>query len=528
MLVENTLEPKTSIKGLAAIIGASSVGTLIEWYDFYIFGSLATIISTQFFPKDNPTAAFLSTLATFAAGFVVRPFGALFFGRLGDLIGRKYTFMVTLVLMGGATFAIGLVPKFETIGYFAPFLVLVLRLLQGLALGGEYGGAATYVAEHSPKGQRGFWTSWIQITATAGLFISLAVILITKNSMDKATWEDWGWRIPFLVSIIMVYISVLIRKNMSESPLFAKAKAEGKTSTNPLKESFGKKENFKMVLLALFGATMGQGVVWYTGQFYAQTFLLKIMNIDFDQANKLLIIALMMGTPFFVLFGWLSDKVGRKPIMLAGMLLAVVCYRPIYEKMYQTANLANKEEITADTKVETTRTLAPKSTTDSLFTTTTTKAYVDGTSYKEVKKVTLIVGKAEADQPKADITKTVKINNSDTWILIWMIFIQLIFVTMAYGPIAAFLVEMFPVKIRYTSMSLPYHVGNGIFGGLMPAIATYLVTTAKDANSVAEKAGQAVVNAQPYLEGLKYPMIVATICFVIGLIYIKEDRTARD
>ena len=283
-----------------------------------------------------------------------------------------------------------------------------------------------------------------------------------------------------------------------------------------------------MVLLALFGATMGQGVVWYTGQFYAQTFLLKIMNIDFDQANKLLIIALMMGTPFFVLFGWLSDKVGRKPIMLAGMLLAVVCYRPIYEKMYQTANLANKEEITADTKVETTRTLAPKSTTDSLFTTTTTKAYVDGTSYKEVKKVTLIAGKAEADQPKADITKTVKINNSDTWVLIWMIFIQLIFVTMAYGPIAAFLVEMFPVKIRYTSMSLPYHIGNGIFGGLMPAIATYLVTTAKDANSVAEKAGQAVVNAQPYLEGLKYPMIVAAICFVIGLIYIKEDRTARD
>ena len=315
---------------------------------------------------------------------------------------------------------------------------------------------------------------------------------------------------------------------MSESPLFAKAKAEGKTSTNPLKDSFGKKENFKMVLLALFGATMGQGVVWYTGQFYAQTFLLKIMNIDFDQANKLLIIALMMGTPFFVLFGWLSDKVGRKPIMLAGMLLAVVCYRPIYEKMYQTANLANKEEITADTKVETTRTLAPKSTTDSLFTTTTTKAYVDGTSYKEVKKVTLIAGKAEADQPKADITKTVKINNSDTWVLIWMIFIQLIFVTMAYGPIAAFLVEMFPVKIRYTSMSLPYHIGNGIFGGLMPAIATYLVTTAKDANSVAEKAGQAVVNAQPYLEGLKYPMIVAAICFVIGLIYIKEDRTARD
>ncbi|PWK28563.1 putative MFS family arabinose efflux permease [Arcicella aurantiaca] len=524
----STHTEKTSTKGLAAIIGASSVGTLIEWYDFYIFGSLATIISTQFFPKDNPTAAFLSTLATFAAGFVVRPFGALFFGRLGDLIGRKYTFMVTLVLMGGATFAIGLVPKYETIGFFAPLLVLVLRLLQGLALGGEYGGAATYVAEHSPAGQRGFWTSWIQITATAGLFISLGVILVTKNSMEKASWEDWGWRIPFLVSIIMVYVSVLIRKNMSESPLFAKAKAEGKTSVNPLKESFGNKLNFKYVLLALFGATMGQGVVWYTGQFYAQTFLLKIMNIDFDQANTLLIIALMMGTPFFVLFGWLSDRIGRKGIMLTGMLLGVLCYRPIYEKMYQTTNLKNKEEITAETKVETKRELVANSTTDSLITTTTNKAYVDGTTYKEVKKVTILAGKDAADQPKADVTKTVKINDSDKWTLIMMVFIQLIFVTMAYGPIAAFLVEMFPVKIRYTSMSLPYHIGNGVFGGLMPAIATYLVSTAKDANDAAEKAGQAIVNAQPYLEGLKYPMIVAGVCFVIGLLYIKEDKSIRD
>ncbi|MEA5458874.1 MFS transporter [Arcicella sp. LKC2W] len=524
----STHTEKTSTKGLAAIIGASSVGTLIEWYDFYIFGSLATIISTQFFPKDNPTAAFLSTLATFAAGFVVRPFGALFFGRLGDLIGRKYTFMVTLVLMGGATFAIGLVPKYETIGFFAPLLVLVLRLLQGLALGGEYGGAATYVAEHSPAGQRGFWTSWIQITATAGLFISLGVILVTKNSMEKASWEDWGWRIPFLVSIIMVYVSVLIRKNMSESPLFAKAKAEGKTSVNPLKESFGNKLNFKFVLLALFGATMGQGVIWYTGQFYAQTFLLKIMNIDFDQANTLLIIALMLGTPFFVLFGWLSDKIGRKGIMLTGMLLGVLCYRPIYEKMYQTTNLKNKEEVTANTKVEVKRELAPKSTTDSLITTTTNKSYVDGTTYKEVKKLTIVAGKAEADQPKAEVTKTVKINDSDKWTLIMMVFIQLIFVTMAYGPIAAFLVEMFPVKIRYTSMSLPYHIGNGVFGGLMPAIATYLVSTAKDANDVAEKAGQAIVNAQPYLEGLKYPMIVAGVCFVIGLLYIKEDKSIRD
>ena len=489
------MSEKKSTAGLASIIGASSVGTLIEWYDFYIFGSLATIISTQFFPKDNPTAAFLSTLATFAAGFVVRPFGALFFGRLGDLIGRKYTFMVTLVLMGGATFAIGCVPGYETIGFFAPLLVLVLRLLQGLALGGEYGGAATYVAEHAPANEKGFWTSWIQITATAGLFISLAVILITQSSMGKEKFEEWGWRVPFWVSIIMVYVSVLIRKNMHESPLFAKAKAEGKTSANPLKESFGNKYNFKYVLLALFGATMGQGVIWYTGQFYAQTFLLKICNIDFQQANTLLIIALMMGTPFFVFFGWLSDKIGRKGIMLTGMLLGVLCYRPIYEKIYQTANTKNKEEITAKTTEEVKRALV-EGTADSLITTTVTKEYTDGTKYKE----------------------------GDKWTMIWMVFVQLLFVTMAYGPIAAFLVEMFPVKIRYTSMSLPYHIGNGVFGGLMPAIATYLVSKAKDANAAAEKAGQAVVNSQPYLEGLKYPMLIAGICFVIGLLYIKEKK----
>lgn len=290
---------------------------MIEWYDFYIFGSLATIIATKFFPDGNPTAAFLSTLATFAAGFVVRPFGAIFFGRLGDLIGRKYTFMVTLLLMGGATFMIGLIPSYETIGFLAPTLVLLLRLLQGLALGGEYGGAATYVAEHSPADKRGFWTSWIQITATAGLFVSLIVIQLTQNSMSKEAFAEWGWRVPFLVSIIMVYVSVLIRKNMHESPLFAKAKAEGKTSTNPLKESFGNRYNFKFVLLALLGATMGQGVVWYTGQFYALSFLQKVMAIDLQQSNALMTYALMLGTPFFVLFGWLSDKIGRKGIMLA-------------------------------------------------------------------------------------------------------------------------------------------------------------------------------------------------------------------
>lgn len=514
-------------QSLAYIIGASSVGTLIEWYDFYIFGSLATVIATKFFPPDNPTAAFLSTLATFAAGFVVRPFGALFFGRLGDLIGRKYTFMVTLILMGGATFLIGCIPSYETIGFFAPLLVLLLRFLQGLALGGEYGGAATYVAEHSPAERRGFWTSWIQTTATIGLFVSLLVIMVTRNTLGTEAFNDWGWRIPFWVSLIMVGVSFIIRRNMHESPLFAKAKAEGKTSANPLKESFGNKYNFKFVLLALFGATMGQGVVWYTGQFYALSFLQKICNVDDNQVNVIIALGLLLGTPFFVIFASLSDKIGRKGIMLAGMLLAIICYRPIFEKIYQTTNLKNKEEIVANTKVEVKRALAPESEVDSLITTTTTKEFTDGTKYKEVKKVTILAD-ASKEAPKPDVKKTTTINNSDRNTLVLMVFILLLFVTMAYGPIAAFLVEMFPTRIRYSSMSLPYHIGNGVFGGLMPAIATYLATRAKDINDAAEKAGQAIVNTQPYLEGLWYPIILAGVSFVIGLLYIKEDKNAND
>lgn len=514
-------------QGLASIIAASSVGTLIEWYDFYIFGSLATTISTKFFPADNPTAAFLSTLATFAAGFVVRPFGALFFGRLGDLIGRKYTFLVTLVLMGVSTFAIGLIPEYKTIGFVAPLLVLILRLLQGLALGGEYGGAATYVAEHSPDNRRGFWTSWIQTTATVGLFISLGVILITKKSMSPEDFEDYGWRIPFLISILMVLVSYIIRRNMSESPLFAKVKAEGKISTNPLKESFGNKLNFKFVLLALFGATMGQGVVWYTGQFYAQTFLLKTCNVDFEQANTLLIYAFALGTPFFVVFASLSDRIGRKGIMLVGMLLAIVCYRPIFDTMYQTANIKNKEEIKDKTKEETVAAMA-KNGVDSLYTTTLSKEFTDGTTYKEVKKLTVLADKS-AEAPKAEVTKTIVLNSSDRNTMVMMVFILMLFVTMAYGPIAAFLVEMFPTKIRYTSMSLPYHIGNGVFGGLMPTIATYLVSKAKDANDAAEKAGQAAVYAKPYLEGLWYPILIAGVCFVIGLLYINgKDHDVTD
>lgn len=520
----------TNTKGLWKIIGASSVGTLIEWYDFYIFGSLATIISTKFFPSDNPTAAFLATLATFAAGFVVRPFGALFFGRLGDLIGRKYTFMVTLLLMGGATFAIGCIPSYETIGFLAPLLVLLLRLLQGLALGGEYGGAATYVAEHAPSDKRGYWTSWIQTTATIGLFVSLLVIMGTRLALSKEQFAEWGWRVPFWVSIIMVLVSYIIRKNMHESPLFAKVKAEGKTATNPLKESFGNKLNFKFVLLALFGATMGQGVVWYTGQFYAMSFIEKVCSVDKMQSDTLMAIALLMGTPFFLVFGGLSDKIGRKKIMLAGMLIAVFAYRPIYEKMYQTVNLKNKTEIVANSTILGELKENKKNAGfDSVI--TTDKYYEDGTHMNEIKTITLENGMAKMVDGKAkiDIKKTITINDSDKWMLVFLVFIQVIFVTMVYGPIAAFLVELFPTKIRYTSMSLPYHIGNGVFGGLLPAVATYLASKAKDANTVAEKANEAMPFDKPYLEGLWYPIIVTGVCFIIGLVYINnKDKQVED
>ncbi|MDI5888949.1 MFS transporter [Flavobacterium yafengii] len=507
-----------STKGIWKVISASSMGTMIEWYDFYIFGSLAVVISTKFFPSDNPTAAFLSTLATFAAGFVVRPFGALFFGRLGDLIGRKYTFMVTLLLMGGATFLIGCIPSYETIGFMAPLLVLILRLLQGLALGGEYGGAATYVAEHAPVGQRGYWTSWIQTTATVGLFISLMVILATRNILTPEQFDEWGWRVPFWLSIVMVGVSYLIRKNMDESPVFAKAKSEGKTSTNPLKESFGNRYNMKFVLLALFGATMGQGVVWYTGQFYAMNFMKTVMAIDSSQVDTLLGVALILGTPFFVFFGWLSDKVGRKYIMMGGMLLAILLYRPIYKQMYETTSVKNKTEMVEKTTVLAELKENKKQTMDSIY--TTNKEYVDGTTFQEIKTVHLENGAVIVvdGKPKVDTKTTIKINSSDNWALIFLVFVQVLFVTMVYGPIAAFLVEMFPVKIRYTSMSLPYHVGNGIFGGLLPAISTYFVTNSKDLG-----------HPEFYLEGLWYPIVIAAVSFVVGMVYIKnKDKNAHE
>lgn len=510
---------KPSNKTIWSVITASSLGTLIEWYDFYIFGSLAVVLSTKFFPADNPTAAFLSTLATFAAGFVVRPFGALFFGRLGDMIGRKYTFLVTLLIMGGATFLIGCIPSYKTIGFFAPLLVLILRLLQGLALGGEYGGAATYVAEYSEPHRRGYWTSWIQTTATAGLFVSLIVILVTKSSLTTEEFEDWGWRVPFWISILMVGVSYMIRKNMKESPVFAKAKSEGKTSSNPLKESFGNKFNFKFVLLALFGAVMGQGVIWYTGQFYAMSFMQKVMNVDSAQVDTLMAVALFCGTPLFVLFGWLSDKVGRKSIMMLGMAIAIFSYRPIYDKMYKLADVATKVEITEKATLEGAVKVINESKIDSII--TTNKYYTDLTEMKEVKTKHFengVLMKDKEGKDKIDSKITKKINSQTKWALALLVFIQVIFVTMVYGPIAAFLVEMFPVRIRYTSMSLPYHIGNGVFGGLLPAVATYLVSNAK-------------TNGDPqfYLQGLWYPIVVAGVCLFIGLIYLNgKDKNIAD
>jgi MFS family permease len=512
----------TAKSSIFRVIATSSVGTMIEWYDFYIFGSLATIISTKFFPQDNPTAAFLSTLATFAAGFVVRPFGALFFGRLGDLIGRKYTFMVTLVLMGGATFLIGCVPSYETIGFMAPVLVLILRLLQGLALGGEYGGAATYVAEHAKDNQRGYLTSWIQTTATLGLFVSLLVIMATKSSMSKEAFDNWGWRVPFWTSILMLIVSYFIRRKMHESPLFQKAKDTGNISKNPLKESFGNRYNFKFVLLALLGATMGQGVIWYTGHYYAMNFLKNDCKVDGIQVEEIMALALLFGTPLFVFFGWFSDKIGRKPIMLAGMLIAILSYFPIYRSMYNTATNAHRTEMVEKGTVIVSMAADKKNPLDSIRTTKTHKVFADGAVYDESKDEMVFADAAKA-AAKPKIKAATKIATADYWSLIFLVFIQVVFVTMVYGPIAAFLVELFPTRIRYTSMSLPYHIGNGVFGGLMPAVATYLAANAK---------GTGPTPADPdwYLQGLWYPIVIAGVCFVIGLLYVNGNthKTIND
>ncbi|MBM3432904.1 MAG: MHS family MFS transporter [Bacteroidetes bacterium] len=429
---------------------------MIEWYDFYIFGMLAKTISVEFFPAGNPTAALLSTLAIFAAGFIVRPFGALVFGRLGDKVGRKYTFLLTLVLMGGSTFLIGCVPGYRSIGLLAPVLVLLLRLIQGLALGGEYGGAATYVAEHAPSNKRGYYTSWIQTTATLGLFLALGVILLVRSSMPEANFTpEWGgWRYPFWISLLLVGVSIYIRLNMSESPLFAELKSTGKTSVNPLRESFQHRANFKMVLLALFGAVMGEGVVWYTGQFYAQSFLETKCKLDFEQSRTILLWAIAGATPFFVLFGWLSDRVGRKWILMTGMLLAVLTYRPIFGYFLENSIALN---------------------------------------------------------PDATV---ITLPNEMYWRFVGLVFLLILYVTMVYGPIAAFLVELFPTRIRYTSMSLPYHIGNGVFGGLVPFIGLLLSTS---------------FPGDP-LVGLWYPISITALCLVIGVLYLdnKKDETVMD
>ncbi|XXF80022.1 MFS transporter [Myxococcaceae bacterium GXIMD 01537] len=420
------------------VILASAAGTMIEWYDFYIFGSLAPLISSYFFPKDHPTAAFLLTLATFATGFAVRPFGALFFGRIGDVVGRKYAFLVTLLLMGGATTVIGVLPTFETIGISAPLILVFIRLLQGLALGGEYGGAATYVAEHVPDEKRGFYTSFIQITASLGLFVSLAVILGVRLSIGEDAFKAWGWRIPFLISFLLVGMSLYVRVTLKESPIFQHLKKEGKTSTSPIKDSFGSKKNWKVILVALFGATAGQGVVWYTGQFYALFFLQNTLKVPFVTANIIVAVALALAMPLFVFFGGLSDRIGRKKVMMAGNLIAALSYYPIYQAM---------------------------------------KAYSD---------------------PMNTVALTA------------LVFIQVVFVTMVYGPIAAYLVEAFPAKIRYTSLSVPYHVGNGVFGGLLPLIAS--AVTVATGNIYA---------------GLIYPIVIALTTFVVGSIYLKETKDVR-
>jgi MFS family permease len=422
-------------RGIWKVITASSVGTMIEWYDFYIFGSLAAIIATQFFPGGNPTASFLKTLATFAVGFAVRPFGALVFGRIGDLTGRKFAFLATLLIMGGSTAAIGFLPGYGRIGIAAPIVLVILRLLQGLALGGEYGGAAVYVAEHAPDGRRGYYTSFIQTTATLGLFLSLAVILIVRAIVGEDAFKVWGWRVPFILSLLLVAISYYIRIRLRESPLFAILKETGKTSRAPIQESFGTWSRWKVFFVVLFGATAGQAVVWYTGQFYALLFMQTVLKVPLVTSYVCVAIALVLGAPLFVFFGSLSDRIGRKKIMMAGNLLAALLYVPIYHAMKLYSNPVNAVALTA------------------------------------------------------------------------LVFVQVVFVTMVYGPIAAFLVEAFPARIRYTSMSLPYHFGNGWFGGFLPIIATSLV--ARTGNIYA---------------GLAFPIVVALITVVVGSLFLKDQH----
>jgi MFS family permease len=460
---------------ISRVILASAVGTMIEWYDFYIFGSLAAVLSPKFYPAGNDTIALIAYLSTFAVGFLVRPFGALFFGRIGDLIGRKYAFLVTLSIMGGATALIGLLPTFATAGWFAPITLLVIRVLQGLALGGEYGGATVYVAEHVPDGKRGFYTSFIQITATLGLFVSLIVILVTQQLLSADDFKAWGWRIPFLLSIILVSISLYIRLKMKESPIFSQIKSAGMTSAKPLTDAFAKWDNLKRVLISLFGATAGQGVVWYTGQFYALFYLQTILKVNARTSNIIVAIALLCAMPFFTVFGSLSDKFGRKWLMMLACLLAITTYVPIYKAM-QSATGNNVVTVkSAKNKVTGAISLTP-------ITTDASGAQVPA---------------KEASSPNVPL-------------LVALVFVQVLYVCMIYGPIAAYLVEAFPAKIRYTSLSLPYHIGNGVFGGLVPVVGLY--SCAATGNIYA---------------GLYYPIIVAAVTLVLGSLLLKETHGHR-
>ncbi|UOQ96070.1 MHS family MFS transporter [Hymenobacter sp. 5317J-9] len=466
----NSVDEKTIWK----VITASSVGTVIEWYDFYIFGSLAAIIGPVLFgSKGKPEETLLGALAVFGVGFIVRPFGAVVFGRIGDMIGRKYTFLVTLLMMGGATVATGLVPSYDRIGWVAPAIVLVLRLFQGLALGGEYGGAATYVAEYAPDNRRGYFTSYIQITATAGLILSILVIVLTKKAMPDADFKTWGWRIPFLLSGVLIVASYYIRKQLHESPLFAKAKAEGKTSTSPLRDSFLNPVNRRLVLIALFGATMGQGVVFYTSQFYAYSFMQNALKLDLIDASIVLVASMVLATPLFIYFGSLSDRIGRKRIIMTGMLCAALFTVPLFYGLKAYAGPLTE----------------------------VTPAAVDA-----------------AGQAVAAVQKALSPNLVMMTVLT---FCLVLFVTMVYGPIAAYLVELFPTKVRYTSLSVPYHIGNGIFGGFVPLVATWIAVWAK-----AQPEGT-FLKEHAALSGLIYPVVVAALCWGIGSALMKDSRNVR-
>jgi MFS family permease len=538
-------------QGHKMVIFASSLGTVFEWYDFYLYGSLAAIIGKQFFSGLNPTSQFIFALLAFAAGFAVRPFGALVFGRVGDLVGRKYTFMITIVIMGLSTFLVGLLPNYATIGAAAPIILIALRLLQGLALGGEYGGAATYVAEHAPMGKRGAYTSWIQTTATVGLFLSLLVILGIRTYLGEEKFSDWGWRIPFLVSFLLLGISVYIRLKLNESPVFAEMKAQGKGSKAPLTESFGRWDNLKIVLLALFGLTAGQAVVWYAGQFYALYFLTQTLKVDAPTANIWIAISLLIGTPFFIFFGTLSDKIGRKPIIMAGCLLAVVTYFPIFKAIARYTNPALVEAQTKSPVVVTADPATkhfqfemfaqpagqkPNYTSSADVATavlsrlsvnydiqnapagTVASVKVGDKVVPSFDGVPLTVADFNAKNAafNKELAATIKAagypatsdpKDRNAVVVVALLFVLVIYVTMVYGPIAAMLVELFPTKIRYTSMSLPYHIGNGWFGGFLPTISFALVAATGN-----------------IYYGLWYPIIVAGMTFVIGMLFVKETK----